>query len=325
MKKTLSRREFLQTSSAAAFAAGATPLAIRAAAPPPASGPHRGTFCLFSKPVPQLNWQELAKSAKAAGFAGVDLTVRRGGHVTPERATEDLPKAVAAIRAEGLEVPMMTTELTRADHPTAEPILSAAGKLKIPYMKTGYYKWKYVDVRKELEEAGEDFRGLVALGTKNGVQVTYHNHDRYIGAQVWDWSRIMDPLDPKWAGYYYDLENATIEGTSVGWKVAANLAMPRLKIVGAKDFFWENTKDKGWMQTGCPMGKGICRYGELLKMLAAANYHGPISVHIEYGIPGVMDDQGVALARDKCDETMAAAQRDLGVLKGMVREAYEGA
>jgi aspartate kinase len=47
--------------------------------------------------VPQLNWQELAKSAKAAGFAGVDLTVRRGGHVAPPRATEDLPKAVQHI------------------------------------------------------------------------------------------------------------------------------------------------------------------------------------------------------------------------------------
>jgi len=324
MKKPFSRREFLQTSSAAAWVAGALPLSLRAASRPPAPGPYRGTFCLFSKPVPQLNWQELAQSAKRAGFGGVDLTVRRGGHVSPERAAEDLPKAVAAIRAEGLEVPMLTTELIRADDPTSEPIISTAGKLNITYMKPGYYHYKLVDVRKELEAAGEQFRGLVALAGKNGVQVGYHNHDRYIGAQVWDMARIMDTLDPKWAGYYYDLENATIEGGSGGWKIAANLVMPRLKMVGAKDFIWENTEDKGWMETGRPMGQGMCHYKEFLKMLAAADYHGPISVHIEYSIPGVMDDQGIALARDKCDETMAAAQRDLGVLKGMVREAYGG-
>jgi sugar phosphate isomerase/epimerase len=324
MDKPFSRREFLQTSSAAAWAAGGIPLAMDAAAPTPAPGQYRGTYIFFSKPVPQLNWQELAQATKRAGFGGVDLTVRKGGHVSPPRAEEDLPKAVAAIRAEGLEVPLITTELLRADDPTAEPIIRTAGKLNIPLMKSGYYHWKFVDVRKELAEAGEDFRSLVNLGEKNGVQTVYHNHDRYIGAQVWDMSRIMDTLDPKWAGYYYDLENATIEGTSGGWKVAAILTMPRLKIVGAKDFYWENTKDRDWDETGCPMGKGICRYQEYLKMLAAANYHGPISVHIEYAIPGVMNDQGVALSRDQCDATMAAAQRDLGVLKGMVREAYEG-
>ena len=70
----------------------------------------------------------MAQSAKRAGFGGIDLTVRTGGHVMPQRAAEDLPKAVAAIRAEGLEVPMITTELLSGDDPTAAPILSTAGE-----------------------------------------------------------------------------------------------------------------------------------------------------------------------------------------------------
>ncbi len=325
MRGSLSRRKFLQVSSAAAWAAGAIPLASRAVAHPPAIGPFRGAYCFFSKPVPQLNWQELAQSTKRAGFTAIDLTVREGGHVSPQRATEDLPKAVAAIRAEGLEVPMITTALTSADNPAAESILRAAGKLSIPYMKPGYYHYKGVDVRKELEESGDQFRKLVALAQKCGVQVGYHNHDQYIGAQVWDMSRIMDTLDPKWAGYYFDLENATIEGTSGGWKIAANLVMPRLKIVGVKDFVWEKTETKGWVETGRPLGQGTCHYQEYLKMLAAADYHGPISLHIEYEIPGVMDDQGIALSRDKCDETMSAAKQNLNTLKALMHEAYEGA
>ena len=77
MSESLSRRKFLQVSSAAAWAAGTVPLSMRSAARP-ARGPYRGTFCFFSKAVPQLNWQELAKSAKAAGFGGIDLTVRSG-------------------------------------------------------------------------------------------------------------------------------------------------------------------------------------------------------------------------------------------------------
>lgn len=324
MKESLSRREFLKVSSAAAWAAGAVPLSMRSAARP-ARGPYRGTFCFFSKVVPQMNWQDLAKSAKAAGFGGVDLTVRRGGHVAPQRAAEDLPKAVEAIRAEGLEVPMITTGLTRAEDPTAVPILATASKLSIPFLKPGYYHYKFVDVRKELEEASNQFRGVVELAEKYRIQVGFHNDDSFIGSQTWDISRVMDTLDPKWAGYYYDLENATIIGGEEGWRIAACLAMPRMKMVGAKDFYWLKTETQGWRETGCPLGQGMCDYKKFLPMLAEANFHGPISLHMEYSIPGVSDDEGLSLARDKADEVMAAAKQNLDTLKALVHEAYEGA
>lgn len=325
MRKSISRRTFLQMSSAAAWTVGASPLSMRSAESP-ARGPFRGTFCFFSKVVPQLSWEELAKSAKAAGFGGIDLTVRGGGgHVAPERAAEDLPKAVEAIRKEGLEVPMITTALTRADHPTAVPILSTASKLSIPYLKPGYYRYKYVDVRKELDEASRQFRGLVELAEKYQIQVGFHNHDSYVGAQFWDIARVMDTLDPKWAGYYYDLENATIEGGQQGWRIAANLALPRLKMVGAKDFYWRKTEDKGWRETGCPIGQGMCKYKEFLRMIADADFHGPISLHMEYTIPDVSDDQGIALSRGLDDRLMVATKENLDTLKGLVREAYEGA
>jgi sugar phosphate isomerase/epimerase len=280
---------------------------------------------LFSKPVPQLTWQELARDAKRAGFGGIDLTVRTGGHVMPQRVAEDLPKAVAAIRGEGLEVPMITTELVSGDDPTAAPILSTAAKLSIPFLKPGYYHYKFVDVRKELEQAGNQFRGLVALAAKYGVQVGFHNHAGYIGCQIWDIARVVDTLDPKWAGYYYDLENAAVEGGLEGWRIAANLVMPRMKMMAVKDFYWKKTATEGWQATTCPLGGGMCKHTELLRMAADGGFHGPISLHLEYQIPGVSDEQGIALSRENDAEVMAAAQRDLETLKSLLRTAYEGA
>jgi len=272
-----------------------------------------------------LTWQELAASAKRAGFGGIDLTVRTGGHVMPQRAAEDLPKAVAAIRAEGLEVPMLTTELVNAGDPTAAPILSTAAQLSIPFIKPGYYHYKFVDVRKELAEAGNQFRGLVKLAEKYGVQVGFHNHAGYIGGQTWDISPVIDTLDPKWAGYYYDLENAAAEGGAQGWRIAANLVMPRMKMMAVKDFYWKKTPAEGWRETTCPLGEGMCKYQDFLKMAAAGGFHGPISLHVEYQIPGVSDDQGIALSRENVDAVMAAARRDLATLKPLLRAAYEGA
>ena len=241
----------------------------------------------------------------------------------PQRAAEDLPKAVAAIRAEGLEVPMITTELVSSDDSTAVPILTTAAKLAIPFLKPGYYHYKFVDVRKELEQACHQFRGLVELAQKCGVQVGFHNHAGYIGAQTWDIARVMDTLDPKWAGYYYDLENAAAEGGAEGWRIAANLVMPRMKMMAVKDFYWRKTERKGWEETTCPLGEGMCKYRDFLRMAAGGGFHGPISLHIEYQIPGVSDDQGIALSREKDDEVMTAAKRDLDTLKSLLREAYE--
>lgn len=319
----VSRREFLQASSALAGAI-ALPPGFGATAAHPNRGPFRGTLCLFSKPVPQLTWQELAQSARIAGFGGIDLTVRRGGHVAPERVATDLPLAAAAIRDAGLQVPMITTELVTADDPTAEPILSAAGKLSIPFLKPGYYHYKFVNVLEELAAAGRQFRGLVDLAGKHGIQVGYHNHDGYIGAPTWDMARVIEPLDSRWCGYYFDLSQATSEGGVGGWRIAANLVMPRLKMVAAKDFIWKEVRLHEWQAENCILGQGMSRWKEFLQTLAQSSFRGPITVHEEYTIPGVSDEQGIALSRDKTPEVMAAAKRDLEYLKSLIQQAYEG-
>ena len=68
----------------------------------------------------------------------------------------------------------------------------------------------------------------------------------------------------------------------------------------------------------------MCHWPQFLKTVAAANFHGPISLHLEYQIDGVSDDQGRALSHDKCEVVMAAVTKDLATLKSMVRDAYEG-
>ena len=257
----------------------------------------------------------LAQNMKRVGYDGIDLTVRKGGHVLPERAAEDLPKAVAAILKQGLEVPMITTELVSAADPTARPILSTAGRLSIPFFKPGYYKYDFVDVRRELQRAGDEFRRLAELGKGYGMQVGFHNHEGYVGAALWDIATVMDSLDPKWAGYYFDVRHATAEGGVGGWKIATNLVAPRLKMVAVKDFYWEKTPGKGWQQRNCPLGEGMVNWKYYFKALARTGYHGPISVHLEYEIPG-------STTGAKEDNTLAAAQRDLAFVKARLSEAY---
>jgi sugar phosphate isomerase/epimerase len=85
------------------------------------------------------------------------------------------------------------------------------------------------------------------------------------------------------------------------------LALPRLKMVALKDFYWEKSKGK-WKMKMCPMGEGMVEWAKVFSMLAAARFNGPISLHLEY---------------DPADE-MAAIARDFEFAKKQITTAYGG-
>src|SRR3954465_14656586 len=84
---------------------------------------------IFSKNLHWLDYEAMASVVAQMGFDGVDLTVRPEGHVLPERVAEDLPKAVAALKKEGLNVYMITTAILNADAAHTETILKTASAL----------------------------------------------------------------------------------------------------------------------------------------------------------------------------------------------------
>ncbi|MBV9085451.1 MAG: TIM barrel protein, partial [Acidobacteriaceae bacterium] len=209
----MNRRDFLLNVAAA----------NAAAAELSAQDQPRPVLCFFSKHLPQLGYDELGRRLKDAGFDGVDLTVRKGGHVLPEKVRDDLPRAVEAIQSYGLRVPMITTELTSPSDPAARPTLETAARLKIPFFKLGYWPYQ-TDVLASLRKAAADVRGLTDLAKEYGIVGGFHNHPRNVGLAFWDTDEIMRELDPKWIGYYYDAQNATSEGAIRGWEVGLRLA-----------------------------------------------------------------------------------------------------
>src|SRR5271170_4489225 len=88
-------------------------------------------ICVFSKHFHWTSVSEAAAIASDIGFDGIDLTVRADGHVLPERVEADLPKAVETIRRAGLEVPMITTEISGVTSPHCGAMLRTASQLGI--------------------------------------------------------------------------------------------------------------------------------------------------------------------------------------------------
>ncbi len=294
----MKRREFLAASSCVMLAEAQTPAA-------------KPTLCLFSKHAAKLNYQELGKYSKQVGFGGVDLTVRPGGHVLPEKVADDLPIAVAVLETFGLKVPMITTGLTNPKAPETTATLRKAGELKIPFWKLGYFRYEtgkdgVVELDKKLAEVQNALSGFAVLSRIYGVCAGMHNHSgSYVGAPVWDTWQLIHLMDANNIGFYFDPAHATAEGGAWTWNASLEVALRRLKMVAVKDFYWEKTGGK-WKMKWCPLGQGMVDWPKVLKRMALAKFTGPLTLHVEY---------------ETADELKATAE-DFMVMKKMVDAAW---
>lgn len=277
--------------------------------PPPAPAPprKRPLLCFFSKYLQKLEYVEIGPVIKQLGFEGCDLTVRPGGHVEPAKVQVDMLRAIESIRGDGVDVPMITTDITSHEPFASRAVLAIAGRSGVPYFQPGY--WPYgpaENIEQRLAVVRQQAAGVVMLGRAYGIAAGFHNESGdHVGEAVWDTWAMINTLESRWAGYYFDPCHATAEGGVAGWSVALRLALPRLKMLAVKDFYWEKSGGK-WQMRMCPLGQGMVEWPKVFSMLAAAKFTGPVSLHCEYNTPDTLD----------------AIARDFAVLKKMVNAAY---
>jgi sugar phosphate isomerase/epimerase len=193
----------------------------------------RMQLVMFSKMLQEYSVAEAARRIKALGFDGVDLTVRPGGHVTPERVTRDLPEAVAAIRGQGLTVPMISTAITRSGDAAAEATLAEAVHQDIRLIKLGYWNVGPGQLREAIDRARRDLDGLERLAETYHVTFGVHNHSgpTYVNCQpavIWT---ILRDRDPNRIAAYFDPGHAAVEGGFGGWRQSLELLAPSIRLV----------------------------------------------------------------------------------------------
>jgi L-ribulose-5-phosphate 3-epimerase len=248
---------------------------------------------VFSKHLTGISLVEAAKRLKASGIAALDLTVRPGGHVLPERAVEELPRVHAELAAVGVRVGMITTGITAIDSPHAETILRTAARLGIGYYKLGYYSYKgFGTLRKARDEVRARVRDLSALSKAVGIRGGFHNHSgMYVGASLWDVDYILGDLPNTQMGAYLDPAHATIEGGLEGWRLGIDLIASRVIMVAVKDFQWREarpatpTADRQKPRFNpqfCPLEGGNVAWSAIFPALKQSGFDGPVSLHIEY-------------------------------------------
>lgn len=311
----LSRRMFVRAAGLAAASLAIKPASVLAVK---RTGVKRD-ICVFSKHLQWLDYDAMAETAAEIGFDGVDLSVRPGGHVLPERVTDNLPRAVEAVKKAGLHVPMMTTKIQDANDRYTEPVLKTASNLDI-----GYYRMGYLSYDDQLGVAGSLKRLKSTMADLAGINKKYHIHGAYqnhagtrVGGPVWDLWELLKDLDANWMGCQYDVRHATVEGGS-SWPLGMKLLAPFIRTTVIKDFHWEK-KDGKWKIANVPLGEGMVDFKQYFKLVKSLNIGGPISMHFEYPM---YDKANKNLSqKERRRQTIEVMKKDLMKLRSMLKGA----
>lgn len=267
----------------AGLAAGAT----AAAQFRPGNGPKARTtpaVCLYSQVLIKVPYDELGQVLRTMGVDGCDLTVMPGGHVAPEQSAVDLMRAIEAITGVGLDVPVITTAYTSLADATLRNVAAIAGEMGVPLFRAGLWKYPAAgEIEPRLAEVQRDIAGLASLARAVNMAVAIQNvAGENVGAAIWDTNLLIRGLDPRTVGYDFDIGNAVAEGGVGGWSVALRLALPRIKMVTARDFVWSKGAGGVWKPSPCPLGEGMVDWSKLFSALARARFTGPISLPVDY-------------------------------------------
>jgi len=334
-----SRRRFLASVAGAGALAGVSSLWSSEAGIGEPGG--RLPIVYFSKHLQWLDWEDMAETAKELGFDGLDVTVRQGGHVEPERVQQDLPKVAKIVRQAGLIIPMITAGIVDADSLNAEAIIRTASEVGITRYRWGWFAWSdnksmpdlstrhapvkkpfglLINVPDRLAQLKKRVARLAALNEKYKVCAMYHNHSGdMVGASVWDLWVLIKDFDPRWVSSNFDIGHATVEGGLGGWVNSTRLMAPFMRGVAIKDFKWGKNAKGQWEPLWCPLGEGMVNFPAYFAMLKEANFSGPVQLHTEYPLGGV-DSGAKTLSMDK-GQVLASIRNDLTTLRGWMRQA----
>lgn len=274
---------------------------------------------VFSKHLQFLEYDQMAEAAAEIGFDGVDLAVRPGGHVLPEHAARDLPKAVEALKKQGLQAKMMTTALTDPEDATNQKLLSTASELGIQYYRTDWLKYpQKANISDHMEKCRKQLNKLAQYNQQLGLYGSYQNHSgrEYVGAPVWDIAFILSEINSPHLGNQYDIRHATVEGGNA-WPLGLQYIQPHINTLVVKDFRWEKKNGK-WQVHNTPIGEGMVDFTSFFKMLKEMDITAPVSVHYEYEMP----EHNKSLSKQQMlTQTIEVMKKDLTAAKRLMKDA----
>ncbi len=238
------------------------------------SGP---AFTVFTKPW-KCSIPELGRLVGRLGFDGIELPVRPGFQVEPEKVESDLPAAAKQLAEAGI----------RIDDITAVPderTIAACAEAGVPMIRicadiaAGE---KYLDAEARMQKT---FDALVPVLDRNGVRIGVQNHcNRSVGSAI-GLRRLIEKFDPKHIAAVWDPAHCAIDGEPA--YLAVDLLWSHLCLVNLKNALYVRTTgpeaaDVQWKHYWTSGRQGLASWPEVADLLKQRNYEGSVCLCAEY-------------------------------------------
>jgi len=241
---------------------------------------------LFTKIFPKDNLQELAQRVKKMGFQGIEYPFRADYQVEMEKAPQDLPLLVEAMKSEDIEITVATANFHENSSSKVEAFYEAVGVAGIPFIRPDYYDSGGLDYWSQLQAARKKLESLAKLSAKYGPKTLLHNHRgslltcSCLGARM-----LADTCSPKNVGIYIDFAHLSLNGEPP--EMALGICSEYLSLVGVKanHYVAGERSENGDLQYKVefvPLKDGITDWTQAIGLLKKIKYTGPYVFHAEY-------------------------------------------
>ena len=243
---------------------------------------HQVTYTVFTKPW-KLPLEALGEHVARLGFDGVELPVRPGFQVEPERVVSDLPRASRALASQGVRIVSVAG-------PTDEPTIATCAELGIPYIRVmARVDAGYLDTEARLRR---EYDELLPLLARYGVTLGVQNHvGRYVGNAL-GLDRLLAGLDPRRVAAVWDAAHEALAGGEP--EHALDVIWPRLGMVNLKNGFWRRTSGPEaaiaeWKPYWTSGRQGLASWPRVVAELRRRAYGGVVCLTAEYSDESAVD------------------------------------
>ncbi len=271
-------------------------------------------IAIFEKVFEGLNYEELADAVVQTGADGIEATIRKGGHITPESAADEVPKMSQALKARGKSILIAATSIAKADDPDTFATLKAIKAAGITHYRMAHYRLDLQQpLLKQVRQYAAQARELAALNKEMGIQGLYQNHSGsspaqgYLGALGWDLALMLEDIDPAQLGIAFDTRHLRMD-TGSSWHTALAACRPHIRSIYCKDGLWFG--DRGDQYKDVPLDTGFVNQ-KVFDAIRQGLPPVPLCIHMEWLGYRVFP-------KSEIPDAIAAHQRDVATLRRWV-------
>ncbi len=233
-------------------------------------------FSVFTKPW-KMPLPELGEFVSRLGFSAIELPVRPGFQVEPERVGADLPLAARQLADCGVRIASIAGA-------TDEATIAACAEAGVPIIRV----MVHIGDRPYLEAVAEEQRrydALLPLLERHGVTIGVQNHcDRFV-CNAMGLRHLLEKYDPAHIAAVWDAAHNALNGEDP--EMALDIIWSHLCMVNLKNAFWRRVngpeaEDVQWRPYWTTGRQGLASWPRVAAELKRRGYRGVLCLTAEY-------------------------------------------